>query len=90
MMCIQAIIRFFNRGKLERYPEATMTRGEVITNLENDILAHEDWAVRVTQYPEYVPLMGDYDWHMHWVKVFKNAIYYLEGENGSKTLVYAL
>lgn len=59
--------------------EATMTKAEVIEKLKEDILIHEDWAVRVTQTPSLAQSFGDYDWHMQWNEVYKNAIYYLEG-----------
>jgi len=57
----------------------SMTRGEVIEKMEEDILIHEYWAVKVTQEPKYAPSMGDYDWHMMWIEVYQNTIYYLEG-----------
>jgi len=61
-------------------PPATMTKAEVIAQLEDDILIHEQWAVIVTEHPEYAPSMGDYDWHMKWIEVYQNAIYYLKSE----------
>ncbi|GAG58984.1 unnamed protein product, partial [marine sediment metagenome] len=33
----------------------------------------------VVQHPEWAKTMGDYDWHMHWIEVYRNAIYYLQG-----------
>ncbi len=57
----------------------TMTRLDVIGELEDDILIHENWAVYVVQHPEWAKTMGDYDWHMKWIETYKNAIYYLQG-----------
>lgn len=57
----------------------TMEKLAVIEELEDDILIHEQWACYVTQYPKYAETMGDYDWHMKWIEVYRNAIYYLQG-----------
>ena len=56
----------------------TLTKEEVIENLLDDILIHEQWACYVVEYPEYAESMGDYDWHIRWIKIYENAIYYLE------------
>ena len=58
--------------------EATMTKAEVIEKLREDILVHEQWACIVTEEPNYGFYYGDYDWHMEWIKVYENAIYYLK------------
>lgn len=57
----------------------TMEKIVVIEELEDDILIHEQWAVRVVQEPKWAEMMGDYDWHMHWIEVYRNALYYLQG-----------
>lgn len=56
------------------------TKKRTIKELEYDILIHESWAGIVTQYPGlYDETMGDYDWHMKWIRVYESAIYYLNG-----------
>jgi len=55
----------------------TLPIDKVIEELEFDILIHEQWACYVTQNPSYAPTMGDYDWHIRWIEVYKAAIYYL-------------
>lgn len=57
----------------------SMSRQEIIERLEYDILIHEYWAVEVTEHPEEAEKMGDYDWHMHWIEVYENALFYLRG-----------
>lgn len=57
----------------------TMAKQAVIEELEDDILIHKQWAVLVTQKPSLAKDFGDYDWHMKWIEVYKNAIYYLNG-----------
>lgn len=57
----------------------TMSNLTVIEELEDDILIHEYWAVKVVQEPKLATTMGDYDWHMHWIEVYQNTIYYLQG-----------
>lgn len=70
---------FLFKKKVDIIGMPTMSRQNVIGELEDDILIHENWAVKVVQEPEYAEAMGDYDWHMHWISVYKNAIYYLQG-----------
>ena len=57
----------------------SMEKIVVIEELEDDILIHELWAVKVVEEPELAEAMGDYDWHMKWIEVYHNAIYYIEG-----------
>uniref|UniRef100_A0A6M3J490 Uncharacterized protein n=1 Tax=viral metagenome TaxID=1070528 RepID=A0A6M3J490_9ZZZZ len=57
------------------YP--SMTKQEVTDKMEEDIQIHEWWAGYVTQNPSYAQSYGDYDWHMAWIEVYKNTIYYL-------------
>lgn len=59
-------------------PPATLLKATVIKELKYDILIHEFWAVKVTEEPAWAPSMGDYDWHLRWIEVYENAIYYLE------------
>ena len=51
----------------------------VIAMLEEDVLIHEHWAVYVIQHPksELIRVVGDYQWHLDWIEVYENAIYYL-------------
>ena len=65
--------------KLTAKVKGMLTREKVIEKLREDILIHEQWAVLVAQYPQYAESFGDYDWHIAWNKVYKSAIYYLEG-----------
>lgn len=59
----------------------TMSKQTVIAELEDDILIHERWAVLVVQDQAHYPPAnyGDYDWHMHWITIYRHAIYYLHG-----------
>ena len=57
----------------------TMGKTAIVEELEDDILIHEQWAVAVTQKPSLAKDFGDYDWHMKWIEVYKNAIYCLQG-----------
>lgn len=59
----------------------SMSKQDVIADLEEDILIHERWAVLVVQDPTHYPPKnyGDYNWHMKWIEIYKNAIYYLQG-----------
>ena len=62
----------------KKLPEgATLTKAQCIKKLEEDILIHEYWAVKVTEEPAYAASMGDYDWHMAWNEVYRNCIFYL-------------
>lgn len=70
------LISIMPKGKDNPLP--TLTKAQVIKKLEDDILIHEHWAVRVTQEPELAKDFGDYDWHMTWIKVYRNAIFYLK------------
>lgn len=67
------------KKKVEIAGMPTVSKQVVIEELENDILIHEQWAVLVTQTPSLAVSFGDYDWHLHWIAVYKNAIYYLNG-----------
>lgn len=60
--------------------EPTLTQSQVIEELEYNILIHEGWAGYVVEYPEYSETMGDYDWHMRWIEVYENAIFYLQDD----------
>ena len=61
----------------------TLTKKKLIEEMEYDILIHEYWAVKVTEEPAWAPSMGDYDWHMRWIEVYRNVIFYLqEDERG--------
>jgi len=55
----------------------SMSKADVVKKLEEDILIHEYWAVKVTQEPQYAESFGDYDWNIEWIEVYKNAIFYL-------------
>ena len=72
---------YFDKKIEPLYPNdlPEMPRSKVIEELEYDILIHEYWAVKVTQDPKWAPSMGDYDWHIRWIKVYEAAIYYLKG-----------
>jgi len=59
--------------------DATMTKAQVLKKLEEDILIHEYWACKVTEEPGWGDTMGDYDWHLMWIEVYQNCIYYLQG-----------
>lgn len=77
MYWLLRIINLFKKVK-PVYP-ATMTKSEVVTQLEIDILIHENWAAIVTGQPEYADSFGDYDWHLFWIEVYQNAIHYIRG-----------
>jgi len=57
----------------------TLTREEVIAELEYDIQIHESYAVWVVEEPSRYPpeVYGDYDWHMRWIEVYQSAIHYI-------------
>jgi len=58
-----------------------LTQEQVLAELEYDILIHEYWACRVTEEPAWAPTMGDYEWHMRWIEVYKAAIFYIRRVN---------
>ena len=67
------------RKKVDISGMPTMSKQTIIDELYDDIVIHEYWACFVVQNPSYAPSMGDYDWHMKWIEVYQNGIYYLEG-----------
>jgi len=67
--------------KKPEQPAGLLTLDNVVKELEYDILIHENWAVMVVEQPEYALSMGDYDWHMKWIDIYKSAIYYLRSGN---------
>jgi len=52
------------KKKPEPIEKQAMTKEQVIEKLQEDILIHEQWAVIVTEYPQYAESFGDYDWHL--------------------------
>jgi len=77
-MIIQWILRWLFKKKANLSDMPTMSKQNIIEELGEDILIHELWAVKVTQSPKLADDFGDYDWHMHWIEVYKNSIYYLQ------------
>ena len=67
---------------------ASMPVSYVIEKLNEAIDIHEGWAAYVTQYPSYSTSFGDYDFHMGWIEVYKNAIYYLSEKSLSRKEVH--
>jgi len=55
-----------------------MTRLEVISKMRKHIKIHEDWIKIVEKYPTYGPTVGDKEHHEMAIKVYENAIYYME------------
>ena len=57
----------------------TMTREKVIEAIEEHKQIHETYAGLVVEQPESYPpeLVGDYDWHMHCIEIYENALYWL-------------
>jgi hypothetical protein len=54
----------------------------VVDKLDEVILIHEGWAAYVTEHPRYATSFGDYDFHIGWIEVYRNVIYYLKQEIG--------
>jgi len=79
-MCWNKLIALFRKVDPEPlYPNElpNLSIDKVLEELEFDILIHEHWAVYVTQHPSYARTMGNYDWHIRWIEVYQNAIYYI-------------
>jgi len=72
-------LKLFQRRKITTNSLPTMLVEIVISELEYDILIHEYWACKVTEEPEWETYMGNYHWHVKWIEVYENTIYYLKG-----------
>ena len=42
------------------------------------VKTHQYWADRVLEEPELIDIVGDRDWHLTWVRIYEDVMFYLQ------------